>query len=189
MQGINLLPWREERREERRRGFFVLIGSSVMLALLTVIFVHTFIARRISQQQRINHHLQSEVNLLNRQLREIKDLKAKRRQVMQRMQLIHALQASRPLTVKFYDELVRIVPPGIYLQSIKREGNKVTLVGRAESNTRVSDLMRNIQKSSWFNSPLLSEIKTMPDTDAHYPRHFILKMQLVSQIATLQHRD
>lgn len=100
-----------------------------------------------------------------------------------RLHLIQELQASRPLTVRFYDELVRIVPKGMYLNNLKRVGNHITVQGKAESNTRVSELMRNIEKSSWLQDPALTEIKR-DKGDSHFRREFTLKLKLIDPEST-----
>lgn len=179
MEGLNLLPWREQRKEEQKQQFFKILTAAFIAGLLIVIFTHLFFAEKIQHQESLNHYLQSEVNGLNLQIAQIKDLKIRKDQMIKRLNLIYKLQASRPLIVNAFDSLVKIVPQSLYFRSIKREGDSLTLEGRSESNTRVSALMVNAESSPWFTDAKLQQIKT--DTvDADYPRSFILSLTLTN---------
>jgi type IV pilus assembly protein PilN len=180
MRGLNLLPWREQFRVQRKQQFLFIWGSSIFGALLIVLLIHGIIANKISNQKSINPLFQNEISIYNKTIIAIQDLKARKVQMIERLNLIHELQASRHLTVKFYDEMVRIVPRGVYLYTLKREQNNVLLQGKAESNTEVSELMRNIEKSKCLGDPVLSEIK-QDLNDEYYQRKFTLKLKLIDR--------
>lgn len=179
MDGLNLLPWRDQLREEKKKLFLVAFAASVVLALVIIVLVHTVIVRGIEKQQQANNYINRELSQLNRQIAEIKGLKVKRTELIKRLQLISGLQSSRPLTVKFYDELVRMIPVGLYIESIARQKQKISLRGRAESNAPISEFMRNISKSPWFSEPVLNEVKTDPKPK-DYSRDFFLTFRLRS---------
>lgn len=179
MPGINLLPWREQLREQRKQQLLLTWAASVFGAVLITMLVHGYIAAKISQQKSVNKLLQVEIDNYNKRITAIQDLKAKKIQMIERLNLIHDLQASRPLIIKFYDELVRIIPHGVYLNILKREQNNLWLQGKAESNSGVSELMRNIEKSKWLGDPVLSEIK-LNHNDEYYQREFTLELKLIN---------
>lgn len=164
MTQINLLPWREKLREEKKRYFFVALGISVLGAIVIMIFTHIIIEHNIQSQQQRVELLNSEIKVLNQQIAEIKGLKKEKSALISRMKIIQALQANRPLVVHLFDEMVKILPRGVFLTKVVRKADEVTLVGQAESNTNVSDLMRNIEASKWLRTPQLSEIKKQSDS-------------------------
>ena len=159
MAQINLLPWREQYRDEQKRQFFVVLAGSVVAAIAIVVLMHLMIATRISRQLAINEFLRQEIVSLDKQIEEIKNIKEQKNHLIARMEMIQHLQLNRPLVVRLFDELVQIIPEGIHINDVKKEGPKITLTGYAESNTRVSELMRNIEASAWFTAPALTEIK------------------------------
>lgn len=162
MAKINLLDWREAYRKERLQQFTaVLIAVAVIAALVAYIWV-SIINAAIDNQKARNQYLQSEIAILDKKVKEIKELKSRREDLLDRMAVIQGLQGKRPLIVRYFDELVRAVPEGVYLTSLVRKGDKVTIEGITESNVRVSALMRNLDGSEWFRSPNLSTVKAEP---------------------------
>lgn len=157
---INLLPWREELRKERQKEFFFILGSAAILALLIAFFVHTQVARQIDKQNRKNAFIQQHITQLNHQIKEIETLEEKRDALKARMDVIQRLQENRVQIVQLFDELVRLVPEGVYLTKISRADNRLKVQGRAESNIRISTLLRNFDNSSWFETPILTGIET-----------------------------
>ena len=156
---INLLPWREARRKALNLQFFVLIGMVAGLAASIVLLVHGYYAARISTQAERNRFLTQENSKLDKQIGEIKKLKDEIQALLSRKQVIETLQGDRAQTVYLLEQLVRQTPDGVYLKSIKQTGSKVNLTGYAQSNARVSTLMRNIEASPYLEHPDLVEIK------------------------------
>lgn len=162
MPNINLLPWREERREELRKEFLITLGVVAAAAVLILALVWWAMNAAIDYQQDRNRFIQNHINELNQQVKEISTLKKKRQEMLDRMRVIQELQGNRPVIVRVFDELVRVVPDGVYFTEVKRRGNTLEIRGTAESNNRVSSLMRNLDKSEWFKSPNLTQVKADP---------------------------
>jgi type IV pilus assembly protein PilN len=156
---INLLPWREARRKAQRQHLGVLSGMVAVLGLLIVGAVHLTIAGYISVQNERNEFLKRENVRLDKEIEEIKKLKTEIAALLARKQIIERLQADRAQAVYLLQELVQQVPDGVYLKSIKQTGLKVNLLGYAQSNARVSTLMRNLAASPYLENPDLVEIK------------------------------
>ena len=156
---INLLPWREARRKALNLQFFVLIGMVAGLAASIVLLVHGYYAARISTQAERNRFLTQENSKLDKQIGEIKKLKDEIQALLSRKRVIETLQGDRAQTVYLLEQLVRQTPDGVYLKSIKQTGSKVNLTGYAQSNARVSTLMRNVEASPYLEHPDLVEIK------------------------------
>jgi type IV pilus assembly protein PilN len=156
---INLLPHREEKRKARRQQFFALAGLLVVLGGLVVFLVHSVIGGYISHQEEKNAFLKKEIAALDKEIDEIKRLKEQTDSLLSRKQVIETLQANRAETVHLFNELVRQTPEGVYLKSLKQSGLKITLGGNAQSNARVSTLMRNLEASPVLDQPTLVEIK------------------------------
>jgi type IV pilus assembly protein PilN len=162
MPRINLLPWREEQRLLRRNQFFAALGAAAVGAGLLLLLSNLGFNSVIGHQQDRNQFLKDEIAALDLRIAEIIDLEEKKDSLLARMQIIEQLQRSRPGIVHVFDEVVRTMPDGVYLTEIKQTGRRLEIVGAAESNTRVSALMRNIDSSEWLGSPDLEvvEVKT-----------------------------
>jgi type IV pilus assembly protein PilN len=156
---INLLPHREERRKAARKHFAVVAAMTAVLGGAIVLLVHGFYATKVNEQVSRNEFLKKETAKLDKDIEEIKKLKDEIAALLSRKQVIETLQADRAQTVYLLDQLVRQLPEGVYLKSITQKGPRVSLVGYAQSNARVSTLMRNIESSQWLESPKLNEIK------------------------------
>ena len=156
---VNLLPHREERRARARKHFATVAGLTAVLGALIVGMMHGFYARQIEVQNERNGFLKREIIKLDKDIAEIKKLKDEIQALLARKQIIETLQADRAQTVHLLDQLVRQMPEGIYLKSVKQKGTHVNVIGYAQSNARVSTLMRNIEASPWLNEPVLVEIK------------------------------
>ncbi|CAG0963900.1 hypothetical protein BURK1_00859 [Burkholderiales bacterium] len=163
---INLLPHREQKRQARQRQFVSFAVLLSILALAVVGLVHMIFAAKIDDQNARNKLLKTEIAKLDEQIREIDKLREQIQQVLARKQVVENLQANRSEAVHLLDQVVRQLPDGIYLKSIKQAGTRVQMVGYAQSNARVSTLMRNIEASPWIDKPELVEIKlvTLPGT-------------------------
>ncbi|MFA5913694.1 MAG: PilN domain-containing protein [Burkholderiales bacterium] len=156
---VNLLPWREARRKANNLQFFILMGMVAGLAASIVLLVHGYYATRISTQTERNRFLKDENAKLDKEIEEIKKLKEEIQALLSRKQVIETLQADRAQTVYLLEQLVRQTPDGVYLKSVKQTGSKVNLTGYAQSNARVSTLMRNLEASPYLENPDLVEIK------------------------------
>lgn len=157
---INLLPWREARRAAQRKHLAALAGMVAVLGIAIVILIHGLLATRIAFQNDRNDFLKKENARLDTEISEIKKLKDEIAALLARKQVIERLQSDRAQAVYLLDQLVRQVPDGVYIKSIKQQGQKVNLVGYAQSNARVSTLMRNLGSSPYLENPDLVEIKT-----------------------------
>ena len=158
---INLLPHRAARRKAQQQQFFILAGMTIGLAAAIVIAVHTFFAGRIENQVERNKYLESEIVQLDKQIDEIKKLKEQTQALLARKRVVESLQTNRTETVRLLDQLVRQLPDGVYLKSVKQSGQRVNVIGYATSNARVSTLMRNFEASPWLEAPSLIEIKAV----------------------------
>jgi len=156
---INLLPHREERRKRARTHFAVLGAMTAALGAVIVAGGWFVYQQRISSQDDRNKFMKSEIAKLDKEIDEIKDVKDKIAALLARKQVIETLQTDRVQTVYLLDELVRQMPEGVFLKSVKQKGSAIALLGYAQSNARVSTLMRNIESSPWLANPKLIEIK------------------------------
>jgi type IV pilus assembly protein PilN len=158
---INLLPHRAQRRAAQRRRFFALAGAFFGLGVAIVVLVHSYFAGQIESQNGRNQFLTQKIAELDRQIDEIKKLKEQTQALLERKKVVESLQSNRSETVRLLDQLVRQLPDGVYLKSIKQSGPKVTVTGYASSNARVSTLMRNFEASPFLEAPNLVEIKSV----------------------------
>ncbi len=160
MTRINLLPWRAAQRKERERQFTFVAGGSTALVAILVVYAHIYVNELIGSQNGRNDFLSAEIATLDKQIGEINNLASEKARLLARMGVIQQLQTSRPASVHLLDELVTTLPDGVYYNSIKLQGNAVTLEGIAQSNARVSSLMRNIEISAWLENPVLDLIES-----------------------------
>ena len=159
---INLLPHREQRRQARQRQFVSLSIGLAILGVAVVLLGHAIFAAQIENQQSRDALLKTEIGKLDEQIKEIDKLREQTQALLSRKQVVETLQSNRTDAVHLLDQMVRQLPDGIYLKSLRQAGSKVTMVGYAQSNARVSTLMRNIDSSPWLQQPELVEIKSVP---------------------------
>lgn len=159
MARINLLPWREEARKQKTQDFGVLIGIFAGVAAVIVAIVHVYNSQLVEAQQSRNRYMEEQIAFLDTKIKEIQDLEAEKRRLLDRMRAIEQLQTNRPLVVRFFDELVNSLPEGVSINTITQRGNSVTINGVAQSNARVSSLMRNLDTSDWLANPALDIIQ------------------------------
>lgn len=162
MARINLLPWRDNYRREKKKEFtailfLVLLGAAVAAA--GWVFA---LGSAIDHQEARNAKLKKEIRVLDKQVAEIREMKEQREELLARRDVIQGLQGKRPVIVRYFDEMVRAVPDGLFLNSLKRQGSGVDIVGVAESPNRVSSFMRNLDDSDWFKEANLSAVKKVP---------------------------
>jgi len=177
MVRINLLPHREQKRQARQRQFVSLAVGLAILGIAVVGLGHVVIAARIDNQNNRNNLLKTEIAKLDEQIKEIDRLRDQTQALLARKQVVETLQANRTEAVHLLDQLVRQLPDGVYLRTVRQNGTRVTLVGYAQSNARVSTLMRNIESSPWLGSPELIEIRSVA-VDRQKVNEFTLAMQV-----------
>src|SRR5271154_7337107 len=153
MPRINLLPWREQERKIRRREFMIAAGGAVVAAVIFSLGGKLLYSSWTDSQTEKNNLLKKEIVKLDAQIADIQDLENRKQRLVARMEIIEKLQRSRPEIVHLFDELVKTVPEGIYLTQIKQSGSHLEIHGIAQSSTRVSTFMRNIDSSSWMDNP------------------------------------
>jgi type IV pilus assembly protein PilN len=160
MPSINLLPWRQALRQRRRKEFLIGIGAAVGLAALITLLAHLTVSSMIDAQNRRNDLLKAEIAELDKAIEQILALEDQIARMNSRMEVIDRLQASRPEVVKLFDQVVSTLPEGVYLTSVKQSGKKIEFNGVAQSSTRVSAFMRNIDASESLMTPELKVIQT-----------------------------
>jgi type IV pilus assembly protein PilN len=160
MPRINLLPWREQERKVRRREFMVAAGGAIFAAVIFVLGGKLLYSSWTDSQRAKNNLLTKEIVKLDAQIADIQDLETRKQRLVARMEIIERLQRKRPEIVHLFDEVVKTVPDGIYLTEIKQSGKKLEIHGVAQSSTRVSTYMRNIDSSAWMDNPELQVVES-----------------------------
>lgn len=163
MARINLLPWRDEERQEKKKEFFTVLGGFCVLGLLCGYVWVSTIQGSIDNQNSRNSLLQKEIDGLQQRVAEIQELKKRRAQLLERMEVIQNLQGTRPVIVRYFDDMVRSVPDGVYLTRLIRTGDRISIDGVAESHSRISAFMRNLDESDWFTDPNMATISVAAD--------------------------
>lgn len=161
MPSINLRPWREELRAERQKQFVTTLVAVLIASAILVFLWQDHVSSQIEYQNSRNAYLKTSMVELDKKIKEIQELTAERQKLIDRMKVIQDLQGTRPVIVRVMDELVRAVPDGLYFQSLDRKGSEITVKGMAESNNRISSLMRNFEASEWFSSPNLKDVSAV----------------------------
>jgi type IV pilus assembly protein PilN len=181
MARINLLPWRTERRKQREREFYMLLLASAVAGVVALFLLIGWMGARIDNQQERNAYLQTEIKSLDAQIKEIDELDKTKSQLLTRKQIIEQLQSNRSQMVHLFDEMVKTIPDGVRLTSMKQAGEVLTLEGVAESNARVASYMRNIDASPWMGRTDLRKIENKSDAkdaDKKMPYVFSLDVKL-----------
>jgi type IV pilus assembly protein PilN len=160
MPRINLLPWREEQRKERKLGFMVALGGGTLAALLAAGATYMMFGSMIDAQDQRNEMLRVEIKQLDKQIEEINNLESSKQKFIARMEIIEKLQRSRPEIVHLFDEIARQLPEGVYLTAVKQQDKRLKFEGIAQSSTRVSTFMRNLDGSEWLKNPELEVVET-----------------------------
>jgi type IV pilus assembly protein PilN len=166
MPRINLLPWRDFERKRKRQEFMAASLAAVVLAGLVGLVLRLQYSSAIDHQDARNQYLKGEITQLDKQIVEILDLEKQKQRLKDRIDVIQKLQSSRPEVVHLFDQLVRLLPDGVYLTSVKQTDRRIQIKGVAESSTRVSAFMRNIDGSEWLKDPSLEIIETKGQGDS-----------------------
>ena len=180
MARINLLPWREERRKARQKEFFGMLGLAVVAGILVSILIYSLYGGWIAGQNSRNEYLRGEITKVDGQIKEIQELDKKKSKLLARKEVIEQLQANRSQMVHLFDSLVRTIPDGVVLTSLKQDGDKLTLEGRSQSNARVSTYMRNLEGAGWMTKPELSIIEAKGGDDPGLPYTYKLTVTLAN---------
>jgi len=160
MPSINLLPWREAERKKRQRDFGIAMGGAVIVAVAVVMLTLLAYSQMITGQQARNDRLTTEILELEKTIAKIDGIEREKERRLARMEIIEELQKSRPVIVHLFDEIVRQLPEGVYLTGLKQTGSRVEIRGVAQSSTRVSALMRQIDSSEWLGDPEVERVET-----------------------------
>ncbi|MCL7713115.1 PilN domain-containing protein [Stenotrophomonas mori] len=185
MARINLLPWRAERRKQRQREFYTMLGLAAAAGVVLSLLLYFYYDGQVGGQNERNRFLDAEIAKVKEQNQEIERLDRQKERLLARKQVIEELQGKRSQMVHLFDALVRTIPDGVVLTSLKQEGEILTLEGRTQSNARVSAYMRNLESSGWMSNPELSIIEAKAQDGASgfvdiksLPYVFILRVKL-----------
>ncbi|MFJ3482747.1 PilN domain-containing protein [Pseudomonas sp. NPDC090202] len=159
MARINLLPWREQLREERKKRFLLALAGVLVVGIGAILLADQYLSSAISHQNARNQYIKTEIVQLDARIKEISELKTRRKQLLERMKIIQDLQGNRPIIGRIFDQLARTLPDGVYFNEVKMTDKLISISGAAESNNRVSDLLRNLDASDWLEAPSLTEVK------------------------------
>ena len=175
---INLLPHRELKQKVKREQFTVFAAMTCFIGFMIVWSVHASIVSNLNKQNSRNQFLTDEALIHDKKIEEIKVIKEKSKELLIRRDIVEGLQSSRNEAVHIFDQLIRLLPEGVYINSVKQENKTINIIGYAQSNAWVAMLMRNLESSRWFESPLLIEIKAVSLDDARF-NEFNLNVDLV----------
>ena len=181
MANINLLPWRAERRKQREREFYMMLATAAAVAVVAFLAAMSWMGYLIDDQDSRNAYLQQEIQNLDKKIEEIQELDKRRSQLLTRKEIIEQLQSNRSQMVHLFDEMVKTIPDGARLSTMKQVGDLLTLEGTAESNSRVASYMRNIDASPWMGRSDLRKIENKAGTreaDKKLPYAFSMEVKL-----------
>jgi type IV pilus assembly protein PilN len=177
MAKINLLPWRQERRKGRQQQFYTMLGGAAGVGVLAAILGYLFYTTQIGHQNDRNAYLKAQIEDVKKKNAEIDALDKRRASLEARLQVVEKLQTDRAKMVHLFDALARSIADGAMITNIKQDGNSLTISGRAQSNTRVSTYLRNLEKSGWMVQPDLGSIELKTGNNA-LPYEFVVCVQL-----------
>lgn len=172
MAYINLLPWRQELREEKKNIFLISLGIAGAIAALIIGIVYLVYMQKIGYQNEINDFLSQKIQEANRKAKVVQNIKKERLRLVDQIRVIQNLQSERPKPVQLFDTVPRVSPQGLFLTEIRREANTLTLIGYAESNPRVSKLMRNLEETRLLLNPKTEFIRWNQDNPTALNKQF-----------------
>ncbi|XOZ33375.1 PilN domain-containing protein [Halomonadaceae bacterium KBTZ08] len=179
MARINLRPWREELRAEKQRQFLVMLAGALIVGAGLVFLWQSHVQGLIDHQESRNRYIENAMKDLEEKIAEIEDLKERREELLSRMQVIQDLQGQRPVIVRAFDQMVQTLPDGLFYTELEKDGEQVSIVGMAESNSRISSLMRNFERSDWFAEPNLTNVSAADEKRSGYSRFNLSVQQVV----------
>lgn len=186
MARINLLPWREQLREERKKQFVAALVGSAIIAAGLVFLAAQYLSNAIDNQNSRNQFVQNEIIILDKRIKEISELKARKQVLLERMKIIQDLQGNRSITARVFDQMTRTLPDGLYYNKVKVVGSKIDIDGASESNNRVSELMRNMDASEWLTAPNLGQVKATTAGAVDQANTFALTVKQTKPSAELE---
>ena len=186
MPSINLLPWREAERQKRQREFGLAMGGAVIAAVAVVMLSMLAYSQMIASQNARNDRLKAEIVELEKSIEEIDGLERQKERLLARMEIIEELQKSRPEIVHLFDELARQLPEGVYLTGMKQTGSRVEIRGVAQSSTRVSALMRQIDSSDWLGDPEVERVETKQSGSSRQSEFVVYLKQMHSDMEDME---
>ena len=160
MAFINLLPWREEAEKAKEREYFTILTVVAVVAFALVFIISQFYQMRIDGQNARNQFLKTEIQLLDKRIVKVKNLQSKKKELQKRTQVVEQLQRSRNVGTQVFDEIAKIVPTGVYLTRIQKQGNSLNIIGKSESNNHLANMIREIERSLLFTDAILESITT-----------------------------
>lgn len=185
MAYINLLPWREEAEKAKQREYFTILAAVSLAALSIVFVVSQFYQLRIDGQIARNTFLKYEITLLDARIAEIRTLNDKKRALQTRIDVVEQLQRSRNVGTKVLDEMAKIIPVGVYLTSIEKQGSIVQLVGKTESNNHLANMIREIERSTLFTNAILESI-TSDEKESKLLSDFKMRVRIIGLVDNVQ---
>ncbi|MGJ8692100.1 MAG: PilN domain-containing protein [Thalassotalea sp.] len=177
MAYINLLPWREEAQKAKQKEFFMILGGVALSALAITLLIGQFYQMRLDGQNSKNQFLKNEIQLLQIKINEIKGLNEKKSELESRISVVQQLQRSRNVGTQVLDEITKMVPNGIYLTSLDKQGNMLELVGKSESNNHLANMIREIERSTLLADAQLSSISSK-ETKSRLLSDFIMRVRI-----------
>lgn len=178
MTEINLLPWREQRREHEKKLFTSMLLGGVVAAGLVIFIANSYVNHLVNMKLDRNQILKNEINQLDKQIQEIKNLRTVRAGLISRMSIVQNLQSTRTLMVHLFDEMIKVMPSGVFITQMERKNDLVTIHGYADSNMSISQLMKNIEENAWVQSPVLTEIKIIKEKEQSENNEFLMSFIL-----------
>ncbi len=178
MAYLNLLPWREAQRKQKQARFVTMLSATGVITFLVVFGMGAIYSAKVEGQNYKNNYLQAEINVLDQRIVEIKQLEEKKKNLQRRIELIAELQRSRNLGTQIMDEIAKVVPAGVYLSSLEKKGPSLLLVGKSESNNRLSNMLRSVESSELLTDPLLEFIEAGQDSSqllSDFKMHLMVK--------------
>lgn len=164
MAYINLLPWRDAARKERQKQYLTVLTATAVVSFFLIFMVNMLYSARIDGQTQRNRYLENEIKVLDQRIAEIRTLNELKKSLQQRMSLISQLQGSRNLGTQIMDEIAHIVPAGVYLTQLDKKGTSLLLIGKSESNNRLSNMLREAEESELLSTPYLEFIEAGKDS-------------------------
>lgn len=189
MYTLNLLPWRQQRRREKQRKFVAMLGLTAVGAFLLVLIGSWWMGLQVSGQEGRNQMLQNEIRKLDVQIAEIDNLEQERSRLLSRKAVIEELQVSRTLMVHLFDELSQTVPEGLRLSKVGQQGQTLTIEGMTQSNARVSNYLRSLERSDWLHDPELIIIEVDENAAPDLPYEFRVSARLASPQQVAQEQE
>tara|TARA_B110000858_G_scaffold185553_1_gene227860 strand:- start:28911 stop:29480 length:570 start_codon:yes stop_codon:yes gene_type:complete len=186
MAHINLLPWRERLREERKREFFTILVGVVIISAGILFLVDRYFNGEIDVQISRNDFLRSEITVLDERVAEINQLRQQKEDIRSRMNVITDLQGTRPVIVRIFDELVKTLPDGVYYESLVRVDNTISIEGIAESYSKITELLRRLDNSEWFQESDLDDISAIDTSNNSLSDAFSFTLSLSLQLPSQQ---